>query len=424
MSTTLSDKQKQVVGREVQAVLDRSSAYRALPLHDRRRIHDDTCAVAAALVAQRAGESAAAAAPARSPRRRDPYSLSLADGDPLGPGGGMPGDPMAPAAPPAPPDKWRPDERFRAEGIAAGVTQAGRMLNEVNFPGFVASLVKGTFNAVVDASIQQMKAYGELVQGVSMSLNDFRDQNVDVAEGRQHLVSKYPNIFTPTQPGQSGQSGKDGKDGKDDPGIAVREDFDTDAMPDFAREMGLDGPPIDDISDPESLDRLITAARTELARGRQQLLATTILMGINRIIVTDGRINAKLKFDFHASDTMNRQGTVAEYDTSQKQVMDVSRGSGQQWVRGHYEKPVPLVVSTTTATSAADIEAQAKLSGEVNLNFKSETFPLEKMINTDQMFHLNQAQSGARAVPAPAASAPAAPASTPVAAAPAPALAR
>mgnify|MGYP002149795662 CR=1 FL=1 len=52
--------------------------------------------------------------------------------------------------------------------------------------------------------------------------------------------------------------------------------------------------------------------RDDLARGRQQLLATTIMMGINRIIITDGRINAKLKFNFSAQDTMNRTGTVAE----------------------------------------------------------------------------------------------------------------
>jgi hypothetical protein len=397
MRTRLSDAQRQVVTREVGAVLARSAAFCALAPRERERIRRDTAAVAAALVAQQAG-GGAPTRPVRA-RKKDPYSLALADdpfADPVS--GGFPGDPAPPAPPPAP-EKWRPDERFQAEGISAGVTQAGRMLNEVNFPGFVASLVKGTFNAVVDASIQQMQAYAELVQGVAMSLNEFRDQHTEVGEGRAHLMSKYPNIF------QAGQSTDGGP-----PPLELREDFDSDSMPDFGKELALDGPPIDDLEDPESIDRLVTAARTELARGRQQLLATTILMGINRIIVTDGRINAKLKFDFRASDSVVRDGTVNEFDTSQKQVMDVEKATGRQWVKGHYEKPVPLLVSTTTARSTADIEAQAKLTGEVSLNFKSETFPLERMVNTDQMFRLNEAQGGARAVPAPAPAAVAPPA--------------
>jgi hypothetical protein len=87
------------------------------------------------------------------------------------------------------------------------------------------------------------------------------------------------------------------------------------------------------------------------------------------------------------------------------------------YVKGRFEKPVSLLVSSTSGTSAANITAEANLTGEVQLRFKSETFPLEKMMNSDQLFKLNQAQSGARGVPA--APAPAA-ASTPLAPAPAP----
>jgi hypothetical protein len=361
----LSSDQKRVIEREVLEVLGKSPSFHALSHEDRQRIVGSTAQVASQLVAQQM------AAPAPK-ARRDPYAMPFED-PPFPP---LPADPTQQASTPSPPpadDRWRPDERFRAEGIAAGVTQAGRMVKEVDFPAFVSSLVKGTFNAVVDASIQQMKAYGELVNSVAMSISEFRDQNVEVAEGQKHLASKYPNVFEMVQ-------------GK----LQVKEDFDSESMPDFQAELGV-SQPIEDLDEEGSIDALITAARTELARGRQQLLATTILMGINRIIVTDGKINAKIRFDFTASDNMTRTGDYTEWDKTQKKTQDYELGIGDKYVKGHFEQPIPLRVSTTTATSVADIQAEATLQGSVSLNFKSETFPLEKMVTSDQMFRLNQA---------------------------------
>jgi hypothetical protein len=146
-------------------------------------------------------------------------------------------------------------------------------------------------------------------------------------------------------------------------------------------------------------------------------------MGINRIIVTDGRINAKLKFDFVATDTITRAGMAADYDT-QKQVMEGEVSMAEGYVKGRFEKPVSVLVSSTQGTSAATLNAEAHLTGEVQLKFRSETFPLEKMMNSDQLFKLNQAQSGGRGVPAapapPAATPPAPPAAQPPATPPQP----
>jgi hypothetical protein len=240
-----------------------------------------------------------------------------------------------------------------------------------------------------------------------MSLNDFRDQNVDVGEGRRHIAQKYPGVF-------------DFAEGK----LSVKEDYDDSAMPDFQADLGL-AEPVEDLEDEATIDALVTAARTELARGRQQLLATTILMGINRIIVTDGKINAKITFDFKATDTMERQGTINQYDTTQRNVRDIELGVAGRYVKGHFETPLPLMVSTTKAYSTTEIEAKAKLTGEVSLNFRSETFPLERMMTSNQLLQINQAHSGARgtpppgAAPATAATPPAAPpAAAPPAAAP------
>jgi hypothetical protein len=371
--------QSSVIANEVRSMLEANPAFHALSVDERRGILDSTTKVASQLVEQELA--------------RPPHADAMLAPDPLAP----------PSPTSAVPPKWTPDERFQAESTAAGVTQMARLVKEVNFPAFVSSLVKGVFNAVVDASIQQMKAYGELVNSVAMSLTDFVDQHTDVGEGQKHLTKKYPSIFE-----MSGNK------------LKVRDDYDGDSMPNFQADLGTDAP-IEDLQDEDALQKLVVAARTEIARGRQQLLATTILMGINRIIVTDGKINAKVNFNFTASDTVQRHGENMEYE---KQVMEGEITTTDMHVKGRFEQPVGLKVFTQ-GDSTGGIEANASLSGDVTLRFKSETFPLEKMMNSTQLFALNQAQSGGRGTPAaapaaaPAAPAPAAPAAQPAAPPPA-----
>ena len=52
-----------------------------------------------------------------------------------------------------------------------------------------------------------------------------------------------------------------------------------------------------------------------MARSRQQLLASMVLLGINRIVVTDGAINAKVVFDLKANDEAKREARASLYDT-------------------------------------------------------------------------------------------------------------
>ena len=114
---------------------------------------------------------------------------------------------------------------------------ADKTVADVNFPEFVSNLINGVFDAIVDASIKQMEAYARLVAGVAKSLDEFISSNISDNEARDYLVDRLPYFFR--------SSGK--------------------------------------------TKRL----RVRLASSRQKLLATMMLMGINRIVVTDGRISAK-----------------------------------------------------------------------------------------------------------------------------------
>jgi hypothetical protein len=62
---------------------------------------------------------------------------------------------------------------------------AERLIRQVNFPAFVGELIRGVFQAIVDASGQQMHAYAELIARVSKSVEAFADDDLSQADERQ-----------------------------------------------------------------------------------------------------------------------------------------------------------------------------------------------------------------------------------------------
>jgi hypothetical protein len=109
--------------------------------------------------------------------------------------------------------------------------RASTSSQSMDFPKFVADLIAGVFNAIVDGSIQQMQAYADLLRDVASSVDAFAHDNVAAARARDRLVERYPCLAVPKR-------------------------------------------------------------RVAGKAARQQLLATMVLMGINRIVVTDGKISA------------------------------------------------------------------------------------------------------------------------------------
>lgn len=400
--------QRRVVDGQVDDMLARSRSFRSLPAAEQAEIRKNT----AAIVETMAGNQMAQAK--TSGARADPYAVPLNTGNepPQFTGGAQPGS---------------ADEAFgpKKQGdfgtaIATGVSQAGALLRQVNFPAFVAELIQGVFQAVVDASIQQMKAYGELVQSVAMSLNDFRDANVSENQARDHLVGKFPNIMqiNVTDTG---------------PRVGLRPDLDIDEMPDVGEALNM-GESLTDFDDDTIEEQLVPAARNDLARSRQSLLATMLLMGLNRIIVTDGKINAKLKFNFAAQDTYTQRAQdydYEEYGVARTSVGTVDKGletgesykenrhrsryynggsrSGEssRWLNSsttETETPVIQLTSFEDNMSEGQLSASAQMAGNVSLNFRSETFDINQLASADEVFKLQRVGNGAgRAAPAAAA---------------------
>ncbi|MCA1714520.1 MAG: hypothetical protein LC715_05165 [Gammaproteobacteria bacterium] len=262
---------------------------------------------------------------------------------------------------------------FDAGSVRQGADNFKKYIGSVDFPAFVGGLIQNVFQAIVNASIQQMNAYGELLKSVAQTVDQFAQDNISLNNARDWLVDKFPGDLSIDANGENG------------PQIALRESDNQDAaLTRFNQEMQL-AQPVTDLSDPEQEGRLVAAARMQMARSRQQLLSSMVILGINRIVVTDGMINAKVVFDFRASDTAQREAGASLYDRDSSYNKNTTvAGAHFGWggaasANTNVQSHMTTVSSSVNEESESKQEMKAKLTGEVRVNFKSDYFPMEKL---------------------------------------------
>ncbi len=296
-----------------------------------------------------------------------------------------------PPAPTAPPEPTAPPP---PPGTAQIGDRARRALEAVDFAAFVSGLVTGTFKSIVDATAQQMREYAQLVASISRSVDDFASENVSPNQVRDWFVQRYPNdlkLQLP-EPGKAGQ-----------PKLLPKEDGAP--GPKWLARYGLAGRDLtEELTDGELLEK----GRNALGEERMQTLASLVLMGVSRIVVDNGQIKAKLQF--HAA---AREQVRAD--------IGVQTGIGNIAQSSLAPSNVSTMVSTLGVNAQADASIKADLMGEVSIQFRTETFPLERFADSRAIELINSNARWQAPVAAPAAAAPGA---APAVAVPSPAAPR
>ncbi len=299
---------------------------------------------------------------------------------------------------------------FKAGAVREGVTQAVAYINQLDFPKFVGGLISNVFQAIVHSSIEQMHEFGAMIASVSQSLQQFMQDNVTENSGRDHVKDKFPDLF---------EIGTDDMSDTPQPKLKLKDGVEeSTALARVNSSISFENGALKslDLSDANVEQALVVGARMQLAKQRQQLMASMVLLGINRIVVTDGKISAKVLFDFKASTNRrlersaqaydmardangNVQTTYAgegTYDSSDKGSDNYQGGSSgkdnyqapsrdsshENYAKGTYKfenKPIITAMSAASETSADSLAVKANLSGSVDVNFKSDYLPLDKM---------------------------------------------
>lgn len=274
---------------------------------------------------------------ARGPQPRTVAAYALADGAAPAPAAAAPAKPQA------------------TETIAR---RAGAMVDEIDFPGFVAQLVHGTFDAIVDASIRQMESYSELVSACAKTVDEFTEANVSLNQARDWLATRYP--------GDVGLLLPDGGE-RAEPRVVPRSDG---LAPAWLADYGMDGEELT----PELLEQqVLPQVRRAIGAERHQLLSTMVLMGLNRVAVRDGSISAKVMFRAAARDAAGVQYATASDPKSVNNWGE--RGAAS------YSGQASTMVSTLAVNAQNESSVRADLFGEVKLNFVSETLPLDRLVD-------------------------------------------
>lgn len=247
-------------------------------------------------------------------------------------------------------------------GRVGEVTRA--TLNAINFPDFVAQLIQGTFQAIVDASIQQMEAYAELVKNVALTVDQFMQDNITEGHAQDYLADRYSGVFSRDTSGSA-------------PRLAINQDNDDQPLPSFFQNMGLETPR--DIDDDAMTEMVIPQTRRTMAEQRQQTLATMVLMGINRVLVDDGEIRAKLQFHIDASEEQEMR-----FDQTKTTIGNIAGMSNKNQFGG-----TGIMVNTANINAQSDISVRADLTGEVKVNFRSDAFPLERFADSSAIQLIN-----------------------------------
>ena len=196
-----------------------------------------------------------------------------------------------------------------APGGGGGTGRVGEVaratLRAIDFPQFVAALIQGAFQAIVDGSIQQMAAYARCCKEVAETVDELHATRTSPRGARgDYLAERYAGVLSR----ESGTAGQEVDGQPTATGTGCRS---------FFTDLGFAGP--EDLSDGTVEDVVVPAARS-LAEQRQQTLATMVLMGINRVVVNDGEITAKLMFHVDASET-----TEVRFDQTKTTTGTMSR---------------------------------------------------------------------------------------------------
>jgi len=263
--------------------------------------------------------------------------------------------------------------------------EAAKQVQNLGFAEFTASLINGTFDAIVGATIKQMEAYAKLVADLEKGLTLFQAENISDAQIGQYLAERYPDGKGGTciRPGyefpgvkadpETGASKQDPSDQFNDVVEALSEEtkkLDTPLQ--ITREsLGITQSATK--FSPEQVNKIRASIGLVLAKTMLDHLKQMARDGMARIVVTDGEISSKLTF--HISTTTLQERQQEQYNQNLNRTQVGVGGNGLWWKAKASTDNTNLNVSSMNEKSFDSTLMDAQMIGRVKIRFKTESFP-------------------------------------------------
>ncbi|MEG5047117.1 hypothetical protein [Microcoleus sp. B4-C1] len=241
---------------------------------------------------------------------------------------------------------------------------AGNTLRQIDFPKFVKDLLKSVFDANLQVTQDQMNSYVELVKQLTKPVSELI-KTIDDESAKLFLAEKFSDKFQILASStNSGVIGFDeGNSGK-------------------MQLADKDGNEIDKAE----LEGEIARAKLEIVRQNQRLLEEMLLMGVNRMVVENGKIKASVDFNITAKENIRKSDNAHEQNIHSQGRTDNYGGgvSFLSWLGVRFDAGTQttdthtnIAISTANANSTSTTDSSTKVHGEVEINFKSDYFKLD-----------------------------------------------
>jgi len=288
---------------------------------------------------------------------------------------------------PRPPLAMAQNAGSEFSGVAAdrvaGTTHA--ILNAISFPRFVTDLINGVFKSLNDSNQQQLHSFVELIQNVAASTEGFADANIGISGARAWLAQRFPANFV-VQGGESDDFATPAAQMSPEERAEAQAERDADTR--LVLRLGASMPteaalrtafglgPQDTVSggDPESL---VPLARANMARSRQQMLSTMVMMGLQRIVVESGRLNASMRFHIDTRSAAN-DDRGSSFDMRNDTTVGVGAKVGPWGVEGKMQNTVGYVSTERTQTTE-EMNTEVDMNSSVELLFKTDYVSLDRL---------------------------------------------
>ncbi|MCG3158224.1 MAG: hypothetical protein DKINENOH_04865 [bacterium] len=269
-------------------------------------------------------------------------------------------------------------------GLGRAASQVGQrtqeILNAVSFPRFVAELINGVFKALVGSTQQQMHSYVELLNNVAASAGGFADVNFGPARAREWLVERFPESFELAR-ADSGFEDFEEEGGAAPGMVRLREGATPPSEEALRTALGLAEDESVPAGDPERT--LVPLARRVVARQRQQMLATLVQMGMQRIVIESGRIHASMRFHIDTRDAA-ASDEASRFDFLHQSRAAGSFGYGPWGVSASITNTIGYV-NTQRSQTTSELNTDLDLNSSVDLNFRTDYLPLDRMAAADRV---------------------------------------
>jgi hypothetical protein len=266
-----------------------------------------------------------------------------------------------------------------AASKVAGTTQA--ILNAVSFPRFVTDLINGVFKAMVDSNHQQMASYVELIKNVAASLDGFTETNLGPDGARQWLVDTFPGSFVLEGGADEDTDPEDKAEANQSARVRLRDGASMPSQEALRTALGLS--PEESVASGDPENTLVPFARRMIARQRQQVLSSMVMMGMQRIVIESGRISAAMRFHIDTRDAASAE-SGSRLDLQNRTEVSGKFGYGPWGAEAKMQNTIGYV-STQKQQSSEEMNTDLDLNSSVELIFKTDYLPLDRMAGKGQV---------------------------------------